>query len=102
MKIENLIPKGKNNAISRMELLNRCILHGLATNDRAMRRLIEEARQENVIINGQTGSGYYIPDKDDIAELRHYIAQERCRSISINKNLKMATNLLADMEVGRV
>lgn len=102
MKIENLIPKGKNNAISRMELLNRCILHGLATNDRAMRRLIEEARQENVIINGQTGSGYYIPDKDDIAELRHYIAQERCRSISINKNLKMASNLLADMESNRI
>lgn len=102
MKIENLIPKGKNNAISRMELLNRCILHGLANNDRAMRRLIEESRKSNVIINGQTGSGYYIPDKDDIAELRHYIAQEKCRSISINRNLKMASNLLADMECGRI
>jgi len=102
MKIENLIPKGKNNAISRMELLNRCILHGLATNDRAMRRLIEEARQENVILNLSNGKGYFIPDKDDIAELRHYIAQEKLRSISINRNLKMASNLLADMESGRV
>lgn len=102
MKIENLIPKGKNNAISRMELLNRCILHGLANNDRSMRRLIEESRKENVILNLSNGKGYFIPDKEDLSDLRHYIAQEKCRSISINRNLKMASNLLADMECGRI
>ena len=102
MKIENLIPKGKNNAISRKYLLSLCKEHGIADSDRKMRKLIEDARKEFCIICLSDGKGYFIPAKEDIKELRHYIAQEKCRSISINRNLKMASNLLADMESNRI
>ena len=102
MKISNLIPMGKKNAIKRDELLDRCVLFGLATNDRAMRSLIEDARKEVVILNMQDGRGYFRPTKDDLPELRHYVAQERDRSLTILSNLKMARNMLEDMEVGRL
>lgn len=102
MKISDLIPMGKANAIKREELLYRCKMYGIATNDRAMRKLIEDARKENCILNLQNGSGYFRPTKDDLPELRHYVAQERDRSLTILSNLKMARNLLEDMECNRV
>lgn len=102
MNISNLIPMGKKNAIKREELLDRCVLFGLATNDRAMRKLIEEARREKCILNMQDGSGYFQPTKDDLPELRHYVAQERDRYITIASNLKMARAMLEDMECGRI
>lgn len=101
-KIIDLIPTGKKNAIRRQALLSECIYEGIAGNDREMRRLIEEARKEAVILNMQDGKGYFIPSKEDIAELQHYVAQERNRSISISRNLRIASNLLADMETGRI
>lgn len=102
MKISDLIPMGKANAIKREELLYRCKMYGLATNDRGMRKLIEDARKESCILNLQNGSGYFRPTKDDLPELRHYVAQERDRSLTILSNLKMARNLLEDMECNRV
>lgn len=102
MNITSLIPMGKRNAIKREELLYRCKMYGLATNDRAMRKLIEDARKESCILNLQNGSGYFRPTKDDLPELRHYIAQEKDRSMAILHNLKMARNVLEDMEVGRI
>lgn len=102
MKISDLIPMGKANAIKREELLYKCKMLGLATNDRGMRKLIEDARKENCILNMQNGAGYFIPTKDDLPELRHYVEQERDRSLTILSNLKMARNLLEDMEVGRL
>ena len=100
--IIDLIPTGKHRAISRSGLLNMCKVYGIAQSDRKMRRLIEDARKTTVILNIQDGSGYFRPAKDDIADLKHYIAQEHERSISILHNLTMANNLLEDMEVGRV
>lgn len=102
MNITDVIPFGKKNAIKREDLLYRCEMYGLATNDRAMRRLIEDARKESCILNLQNGSGYFRPTKDDLPELRHYIAQEKDRSMAILHNLKMARNVLEDMEVGRI
>ena len=102
MNITDVIPFGKKNAIKREELLYRCKMYGLATNDRGMRKLIEDARKENVILNLQTGAGYFRPTKDDLPELKHYIAQENDRSMAILHNLKMARNVLEDMEVGRL
>lgn len=100
--IVDLIPKGSANAISREALLNKCTVFGLAFNDRQMRKLIEEARAENCILNLSDGRGYFIPDKNDQDKLRHYINQEHDRSISILRNLKMANNLLADYENNRI
>lgn len=102
MNIIELIPEGKANAINRADLLSKCQMYGIATNDRQMRRLIEEARKECAVLNMQDGSGYFRPTKDDLPELRHYILQEKDRSLTILSNLKMAKNMLADMEVGRI
>ena len=100
--IIDLIPTGSANAISREALLDKCILFGIALNDRAMRKAIENARKESVIICLSDGRGYFVPDKNDKDKLRHYINQEHDRSISILRNLKMANNLLSDMECGRI
>lgn len=102
MNIVSIIPKGSKNAISRRQLLIECKEHGIAQSDREMRRKISEARTEFAILNTQSGKGYFIPDKNDVAELRHYIAQERDRSMTILSNLKMARNMLEDMECNRI
>ena len=100
--IIDLIPKGSDNAISRESLLDKCILFGIALNDRAMRKAIEDARKSVTILNMQDGRGYFLPGKNDQDKLRHYINQEHDRSISILRNLKMANNLLSDMENNRL
>lgn len=100
--IIDLIPTGSDNAISREALLDKCILFGIALNDRAMRKAIENARKESVIICLSDGRGYFLPDKNDQDKLRHYINQEHDRSIAILRNLKMANNLLSDMENNRL
>ena len=102
MKITELIPQGKNNAISRSHLLTLCKEYGIANTDREMRRQIAKAREEFAILNTQTGQGYFRPGKDDKEELRHYIMQEAQRSITILQNLEMAKNLLSDMEKNRI
>ena len=58
--------------------------------------------KRQTILNMQDGRGYFIPDKSDKDKLRHYINQEHDRSIAILRNLKMAHNMLADMEHGRI
>lgn len=100
--IAEIIPIGKKNAIKRQMLLTLCKAEGLAKNDREMRRQIEQARGENCILNMQDGSGYFIPDMEDIADLRSYIAQEHGRSLAILHNLKMAKAMLEDFEFNRL
>ena len=102
MNISDLIPEGKENSISRQYLLTLCREYGIAKSDREMRRLIQKERAKSCILNMQDGSGYFRPTKDDLQELRHYILQEKDRSMTILSNLRMAKNLLEDMEVGRV
>lgn len=102
MTVADLIPYGSENAISRDNLLDKCYRLGLATNDRQMRKLIEDARKSFVILNLSDGRGYFRPKKSDKEKLRHYVAQERDRSIAISRNLKMANALLEDMEYGRI
>lgn len=101
MNISELIPIGSKNSISRSQLLTECKFYGIADTDRKMRRLIEEARRDICVICLSDGNGYFIPDKDDKDKLRHYINQEHGRSISILRNLKMARNLLEDLEKER-
>ena len=100
--IIDLVPEGSENAISREALLDKCELFGLAFNDRQMRKLIEDARKESVILNLSDGRGYFKPGKNDRDKLKHYIEQEHDRSISILRNLKMANNMLADIDSGRI
>lgn len=102
MTIKDLMPTGSRNAIKRKDLLNACKVHGIADNDREMRRLIEKERQDLCIVCLSDGNGYFIPDNDDKDKLRHYIAQERDRIKSVARNLGVATRLLEDLEYGRV
>lgn len=56
MTITDFIPYGRENAISRQALAQ---LTGM--DDRQVRRMIEDARCNVVIINLQDGKGYYLP-----------------------------------------
>lgn len=78
--ITSYIPTNKESAVSR-EML--CQWTGLP--DRAVRKQIEQARREGVMILS-FGNGYYI--SEDINELQKYYKQERHRAISILCRLK--------------
>lgn len=102
MSIIDIIPKGSKNAVSRSYLLTLCKEYGLADTDRKMRKLIEDARKESVIICLCNGDGYFIPDENDHEKLRHYIHQEKDRYTAIIRNLRVANAMLEDMEKGRL
>ena len=82
MNITEYIPKGINNAISRKDL---CIATGLS--DRIVRRLVEEARRETIIISNNDGSGYWIypenPTEREKEILCKFVKQQESRAKSI-------------------
>lgn len=79
MNILNLIPQGKANAISRIELRYRAQL-----NDRAMRELIEQERRNGaIILNLQDGRGYYRPAPDEMDDVRRQFLINERRAMSI-------------------
>lgn len=100
--IEDLIPFGRDNAIKREKLLEKCIDNGLCHNDRRMRQLIERARLDSVILNLSNGDGYYRRTVKDVHELQRYIKQEKNRAISSFKSSKKATMLYEDYIKGRI
>jgi len=83
MNIENYIPHGRANAITKDELLNNSGL-----NDRALRREIEEARNERgiLICCEQDGKGYY--QAETITELMRQYRQMTSRAMSLLKSRK--------------
>lgn len=77
MDIMTFIPKGKENAISRNELV--CLMN---LPDRRVRKLIQDARdQGELILNAQDGRGYYT--SDDEGELKRQYNTNRNRALSI-------------------
>lgn len=105
--IVDLIPVGRDNAISRSALTQLCISHKLidesATDkDRAMRNLLSRARLDYTILNLSDGSGYYRPSHDDLLDLQRYIRQEESRAKATFKNLSMAKKLYEDYKAGRL
>ena len=101
-----LIPFGKENAISRQDLVGRCLVAGLIEEgnsaDRAMRRLLAKARFDYAILNDQDGKGYYRPTKDDYDELRKHLAREQKRARTMFASLKVESALLEDFRTGRI
>lgn len=81
MTIIDYIPTGRENAISRRML---CQLTGLP--DRMMRKAIERARQQYVILNSQDGSGYFQPSAEEKPLVERWIRQERRRSQKIGNS----------------
>lgn len=79
IKIEEYIPEGKENAVTRMSL---CMRTGLP--DRLVRREIEAARKRGVpILSSSMTSGYWI--STDTKEVLQYLSEcdRRARSLHI-------------------
>lgn len=92
MNIEDLIPYGKANSVSRNYLVT---VTGLT--DRKVRMLIAKARREHPIINLSDGSGYYRPTIEEYIEAKHFYKQERCRALSILWSLAGIKKWLKDV-----
>ena len=106
IRLIDIIPYGKDNAISRKALVKLAEIYGLIPDgqrdkDRYVRRLIQKAREDNVIICKPNG-GYYIPDENDATELAEYIATEHGRALAIHTDLVMARRVFEDMVHGRL
>lgn len=83
INIVDYIPRGKKNAVTRAQLR---IETGLS--DRKIRNAISKARRKIVILNDQSGRGYYIPTKAELPEARKCLKQEEKRAKSIFWSLK--------------
>lgn len=106
IQIEDLIPYGEENAVSRADLTKRAELYGLIPNtmrdkDRGMRALVAESRLENAIVSAPSG-GYYRPTSKDITAFKRYIDAETGRAIQIFRGVKFAEGLYEDMRKGLV
>ena len=97
MEIINYIPHGKQNAVSRFQLV---LMTGQS--DRRVRKEISKAREEHVILSLENGSGYYQPTADDYPELRKYLNREESRAKSVFASIKKARALCEDYERGRL
>lgn len=107
--IIDLIPVGRDNAISRDYLVTLCVQNGLVdenkspeSKDRAMRRLLERAHLDYTILNLSDGEGYYRPSKDDLQDLQKYIRQEESRAKATFRNISNAKALYEDYMHGRI
>ena len=105
--IVDLIPTGHENAIGHKLLTAKCICYGLIPNDikdsdRKMRRLLQEAKRKNAIVNLQDGKGYFKPDKDDMDLLFTYVRQEKARLRNVARSFRYTERLLADFQAGRL
>lgn len=87
--IENIIPTGHKNALTRKELCKK-----LNISDRKLRMLIEQSNSP--IIN--VGKGYFIPNPNDTKDmnlLRDYISSEQARINSISIKLTKFDDLMS-------
>ena len=89
LNIINLIPYGKENAISRTSL---CYITGLS--DRAVRDCIAEARNDWVILSVKDGKGYFRPTEEEKNDVEVWIKIESARASSINKSLYTAKKMI--------
>ena len=88
MKIEDFIPEGKENAITRPELAR-----VLGMTDRAVRKEIELARDRGALIcNDGDGAGYYTAR--DICQIERQYRTDRARALAVLKRLKTMRRML--------
>ena len=105
--IIDLIPVGRDNAISRDYLVTLCVQHGLVKEnlkdkDRAMRDLVGEARKEYVVLNLSDGNGYYRPTLKEFLDLQRHIRQIRSRINKEEERLRPELVLYEDYKRGRL
>ena len=106
LTIIDLIPSGKECAISRERLVQKADLAGLIPHevkdkDRYVRLLISEARNHDVIVSKPSG-GYYVPKAADLPELQIYVKQEKARAFDILATVSYAERVCEDLIHGRI
>lgn len=91
--IAQTIPFGRENAVRRDTLATM-----LGTSDRQMRKMLQAAREEGVIIlNAQDGRGYY--QSADIDEMTAQYRQDTARAMSILQRRKALRKILKEAGV---
>lgn len=103
----NLLMFGEENAVPREELTVKCIEAGLISKDskdpdRGMRKLLQRARKEYVILNDGKGNGYYRPTSKELIRLSKSNKRENGRAIEVFKSNQKAKALEEDFKYGRV
>lgn len=98
---------GKENAIKRDDLIQKCVEAGLIGNDvvdkdRAMRNILKKAKLDYSITNDGDGKGYYIPSKKDRRNLDKNNKREDKKAISTFKGNKVNKAIAEDYRVGRL
>ena len=105
--IIDLIPVGRENAISRNDLTRKCIKYGLIKNtisdpDRKMRRLLKIARRDCTILNLSDGVGYYRVTRKDLQYLQRYIRHGDSRAIETFHSISQSKKLYEDYKAERM
>lgn len=91
MDIVDYILFGRKNAITRTRLR---IVTGL--NDRQIRRMIAEARENTVILNMQDGKGYFRPLPEEINYVKAHERQESARIMSQIEGLEVERRMIRE------
>ena len=104
-----LFTPGKENAIKRDELTQRCVDAGLINpdavdKDRSMRNLLKRAKVDyNIkITNDARGEGYYIPTPKESMQLARNNKREDKKAVSIFRNNKGNKALSEDYKAERI
>ena len=97
LEIEQYIPFGEENAISRKRLAQITEL-----NDRKLREAISRARRDTVILNLSNGQGYFRPieGKEDDLVVRYY-KQEESRLKRIGWSLLATRRRVKEIQNGK-
>lgn len=92
MNICDFIPRGRENAVTRSELVQRLNLP-----DRKIREMIEGARRDGaLIINAQNGEGYFL--SEDVGELKQQLRRNHNRAMSILVQQKHLRRKIKELE----
>lgn len=104
-----LFTPGKENAIKRNDLTQKCVEAGLINldtvdKDRVMRKLLERAKLDyNIkITNDGDGEGYYIPTPKESMQLARNNKREDKKAVSIFRNNKGNKALSEDFRTERI
>lgn len=105
----SLFGYGKENAIKRSDLVERCVGAGLIDKDtkdkdRSMRNLLKRARCDyNIkITNDGKGGGYYLPTPKESIQLAKNNKREDKKAVSIFRSHKGNKALEEDYRIGRI
>lgn len=84
VNVLEFIPRGKENAITRAELVEK-----IGLDDRTVRELIHDKRTKGeFIISSTSGKGYYLPEKRE--EMERFINQQKSYIKNLQRSISKA------------